>query len=282
MMISKPWGISEERIQQALAQRLAEDGIPVDMYETLRLFQNVCSQLLRVSTGDEAIALLVSSSRVMQDISHAMDHGQNHWDMSVVARVWDPAVRLEREFRAFVVAGRVRALTQYDDQLCHSQIMKQPEHIIDAILQGFCRAEHGLQRLKLMESSAAIIIDFLVAPASAADDALEARIIELNPFGPMTGASLFTWTGDRRLLQGGLDLYGDLDAWEQRNPPTVSPGDLPACVTEICWNEVHFRFLHEHSPNFRSEHLQVFWEDYNSLLPQALEAAGVAATEVAP
>merc|ERR1712176_1239192 len=132
--------------------------------------------------------------------------------MSVVARVWDPAVRLEREFRAFVVAGRVRAVTQYDDQLCHPQIMNQPEHIIGAILQGFCRAEPGLQRLKLTESNAAIVIDFLVAPSSsasgAAGGALEACIVELNPFGPMTGASLFTWAGDRRLLQGGLDLYG--------------------------------------------------------------------------
>lgn len=47
-------------------------------------------------------------------------------------------------------------------------------------------------------------------------------VIELNPFGPNTGPSLFSWQGDRRLLQGGLDVYGDLEEHETTYPPGVS------------------------------------------------------------
>ena len=41
-------------------------------------------------------------------------------------------------------------------------------------------------------------------------------MIELNPFGPATGASLFTWEHDRRLLQAGQDPWGDLASHEHK------------------------------------------------------------------
>jgi len=259
---SPPWGLSEASLRAAL-ERAAASSRPITHQDTLHCFQTVCSELLKVSIGAEALALLVSSSRVMQDISHALDQGRRAWDVSVVARAWDPQVRLEREFRAFAAAGRLCAVTQYDDQLCHQSISADPQRILDAIGRGFAQALPGLQAMGFAGPTVAVVVDFFVPPGEEV-----ARVVELNPFGPMTGASLFTWAGDRRLLQGGVDIYSDLDAWEARHPP--GSNQVPACIQEVTSDNICFRFLREHAPNFTKEHLEVFWPDYVRLAPAGL------------
>jgi len=274
MMPNPPWGLSEASIRAALERAalaaqedvaMSEDAVssPSTHQDTLHYFQSVCSELLKVSTGREALALLVSSSRVMQDISHALDQGPRTWDVSVVARAWDPQVRLEREFRAFVAAGRLCAVTQYDDQLYHPSIAANPQRILGAIRRGFAQALPGLRAMGFAEPAVAVVVDFFVPPGEEV-----ARVVELNPFGPMTGASLFTWAGDRRVLQGGVDLYADLDAWEAKHPP--GSNQVPACIQELTVDDVCFRFLREHAPNFTKEHLEVFWADYLRLAPAGL------------
>lgn len=266
MMVSEPWGISEGQIRSALqdvAERMGLQGGAVGPHELAHCFQTACSELLRVTTAAAAVALLVSSSRVMQDISHTMDHGQSGWNMSVVVRPWDSEALLEREFRAFVVEGRLTAVTQYDDQL-RSNAVQQPEDVVSAILRTHARALPGLQRLGLTKSNTCVVVDFLLLPA----EAWEARVIELNPFGPMTGASLFTWSGDRRLLQGGCDIYGDLEAWEQKHPPANF--SLPPCVKQCFVDEVCFRYLTEDSPGVSNEQLEMIWSDYLRLAPPGL------------
>jgi hypothetical protein len=44
---------------------------------------------------------------------------------------------------------------------------------------------------------------------------------EINPFGPGTGASLFDWHAERRLLQAGHDLWGDLDSAAAAKPSDI-------------------------------------------------------------
>lgn len=274
MMPSPPWGLSEAKIRAALEQAALsaqehagspEDAAPTRStpQDTLHCFQTVCSELLKVSSGRDALALLVSSARVMQDISHALDQGPRTWDVSVVARAWDPKVRLEHEFRAFVAAGRLCAVTQYDDQLCHPSIAANPQCILSSIHRGFAQALPGLRAMGFAEPGVAVVVDFFVPPGEEV-----ARVVELNPFGPMTGASLFTWAGDRRVLQGGVDIYADLDTWEAKHPP--GSNQVPACIQELTLDDVCFRFLREHSPNFTKEHLEIFWADYIRLAPAGL------------
>lgn len=266
-MISEPWGISEARLRKALQEagahcllnKLRTAGGPQPL-ELLHKFQSVCYSLLRVSTGDEAVALLVSSSRVMQDISHTMDHGKAGWDVSVVARVWDNQVMLDREFRAFVVGGHVVAISQYDDQLCYPFVVDHPEEIVSTIMRGMNDARPCLESAGLASPAMAVVIDFLVVPSQ--DNQWLARVIELNPFGPMTGASLFCWRADRSVLQGGCDLYGDLEDCDQQ--ACLGSIDLPKWVTERIIDGVPFRYLVAHPavPGYCWQKLEAFWPDY--------------------
>merc|ERR1712187_801781 len=115
----------------------------------------------------EAIALLVSSARVMGDISHTMDHGKEGWDMNVVVRAWDSRVKLEREFRTFVVGGQIAAISQYDDQLCYEFATTHPQEIVRAIVHCLDRARPGLQRLGLAAPTSAVVIDFAIVEDTA-------------------------------------------------------------------------------------------------------------------
>merc|ERR1712217_808345 len=94
----------------------------------------------------------------------------------------------------------------------------------------------------------AVVVDFLVVPLgnSCEDGQMSAKVVELNPFGPMTGASLFSWTSDRRVLQCGKDLYGDLEAWEKQHPPGSTL--LPHWVCEEVVDHVPFRYNRCHRP----------------------------------
>lgn len=264
-------GISESKLVGALseaARTLALHGVEeseADAYEVLGRFQDVCLNLLRVTSADDALRLLVSSSRVMGDVSHTLDQGEHGWSMSVVVREWDDAVRLEREFRTFVVGGKVTAISQYDDQLMYPFVAAHPEQIVTAIIECLAPAKATLQSIS---ADRGVVVDCLVVPSSHDGTRWQARIIELNPFGPMTGASLFTWTGDRRVLQGGQDLYGDLDECETLTPPGSMP--LPPHVNEKVILGVPFRHLEQNPPGFSWEKLDAYWEAYARLAPQAL------------
>jgi len=270
-------GFSDDHLRQALEEYARscavvaggkEDGI-ADVYEVLRSFQDVSFGLMRVSSSEEALRLLLSSSRVAQDLSRTLDQGKGGWQMSLAVRQWDADVRLEREFRTFVVAGEVVAISQYDDQLAYQFVLtsNHAELIVGAIVSGMREAKTQLEALDLM---APIVVDFLVIPPGHDSELWRSRIIELNPFGPMTGASLFHWTTDRRLLQGCRDIFGDLDDWELKHPTGSMP--LPPHVRERTILGVPFRYNVAQKPGFTWEHLQAYWEDYLRLSPPSLLA----------
>lgn len=205
MMVSKPpqdmpscraslCGFSEDKLRKSLevaAQALeleGEKGIEMDACEILRCFNGVCYGLLRVTSAEEALRLLVSSSRVMQDVSHTLDQGVAGWNLSVVAREWDDEVKLEREFRAFVVAGEVTAVSQYDDQLTYRFVVENSEKIVAAIVNCLALTRPQLQRLS---ANLGVVVDFLVVPSGHDATPWQARIIELNPFGSVANRPPF-------------------------------------------------------------------------------------------
>eukprot|EP00811_Abedinium_folium_P006326 NODE_15821_length_1028_cov_7.027747.p1 GENE.NODE_15821_length_1028_cov_7.027747~~NODE_15821_length_1028_cov_7.027747.p1 ORF type:complete len:242 (+),score=74.52 NODE_15821_length_1028_cov_7.027747:66-728(+) len=214
--------------------------------------------------------LFLSSSRVMQDISHTQDHGRAGWKMSLVARGWDGRVSLDREFRCFAVAGELTAISQYDDQMSYQFVVQHPEVAVAAIVLSFEQVKPLLTQLGYISA----VVDFAVLPeygeGSGGDVGApwRAHVVEINPFGPMTGTSLFSWTADRRLLQGGKDVYGDLERWEAKHGWTgMAP---PEYVRELRFGDVAFRFLAEHPPGFSWDKLEAYWEDYMRLAPPTL------------
>ncbi len=58
----------------------------------------------------------------------------------------------------------------------------------------------------------AYVADFVLLGEPEEGVDLRVQLVEINPFGPGTGASLFDWHAERRLLQAGHDLWGDLDS----------------------------------------------------------------------
>merc|ERR1712205_294566 len=151
--------------------------------------------------------------------------------------------------------------------------MGHPEKIVSAVLK--CVAASRLE-LQSLSSNLGVVVDVLVVPpdlcsqtSGMQESDWQARIIELNPFGPVTGASLFCWTGDRRLLQGGRDLYGDLSECETQTP--AGSVSAPAHVRQLMVCGVPFRYLEENPPGFTWDHLQAFWEDYYRLAPEAFK-----------
>jgi hypothetical protein len=90
-------GVTESRLRAELRKAgvealLAASRDADSAHDAFQMFHQVCHRLTRVTTSDEAIGLLASSSRVMQDISHALDQKKDGWDVAVIARVWDDDV----------------------------------------------------------------------------------------------------------------------------------------------------------------------------------------------
>jgi len=269
------WGMQAAKIRAALAQRVhsskTNSGVSVaselDQFALLHCFQDVCYSLLRVETAHDAIVLLVNSARVMQDISRTIDHCRESWNVSIAVRAWDNDVKLEREFRTFVIGGKVVAISQYDDQMCYPFVTENAEQIVAEVVSGMQRSRSCLEAAGLASPDRAVVVDFVLVPRPDGFGAWDARVIELNPFGPMTGACLFVWTVDRRLLQGGSDLFGDLEACEKLHQPGSM--ELPAHVTEAQIMGIPFRYLHTNPPK-DNDHVLMCWGDYMSIASQIL------------
>ena len=67
--------------------------------------------LLCISSGSEALSLLLSSERVYNDMIDWLKYGEPE---QIVLRQWEPELQLEYEFRAFIYKGKLTAISQYD------------------------------------------------------------------------------------------------------------------------------------------------------------------------
>lgn len=108
--------------------------------------------------------------------------------------------------------------------------------------------------------------DFLI-PHSDGEDA-EAMLIEINPFGPGTGASLFDWRTERRLLQANHDLWADLNTTcAQENEQSDSWKKTTACRVDK--DLIYVRLAARPHPEIDSTFLSSFGIDI--LLPTTNE-----------
>ena len=103
---------TDMEVRSAIETLKAEEGAE-DSYESvdeacnaqLRAYFEVAHHALRVSTVDEAVALLCTSERVCRDLERSLEGGV---EMSVCLRAWQPSLRQEYEFRGFVCGGAGR------------------------------------------------------------------------------------------------------------------------------------------------------------------------------
>lgn len=133
-----------------------------------------CQASMMVTDGTAAIALLLSSARVATDLRKSLKFTKE--GLGVVIREFQK-ISPEREFRAFVHAGKLTAMCQYFHFVCADI----PSTIVDAAR-------------KFLEEE---IIPLLPVASCVVDVAVLAngclKVIELNPFHYTTGPCLFDW-----------------------------------------------------------------------------------------
>ncbi|MCY3414165.1 MAG: hypothetical protein INQ03_21145 [Candidatus Heimdallarchaeota archaeon] len=141
---------------------------------------------LKVHSGEEAIQILCSSTRVYDDLKEAVE---KHSPGKLIIRQWKE-MRLEHEFRGFVYDNTLTALTQYF-HYCYFPGLKDKMGDIQR------RVTKLFEEFKDKVDMDNYIIDFVVTEK-------DAYLVEFNPF--LYGAAepgLFSWKQDYNLLKHG-------------------------------------------------------------------------------
>ena len=111
-------------------------------------------------------------------------------------------MQIENEWRGFVCCGRLCALSQYMD-LVHYQVASANAEVIGSAILQFYN-----QHIRPVLPFEHCIVDFHAALDASAK--VGVQVVEINPFGPTVGESLFDWNTERWLLQGGQNVWSDL------------------------------------------------------------------------
>eukprot|EP01105_Mastigella_eilhardi_P008669 TRINITY_DN2093_c0_g1_i2.p1 TRINITY_DN2093_c0_g1~~TRINITY_DN2093_c0_g1_i2.p1 ORF type:complete len:405 (+),score=73.90 TRINITY_DN2093_c0_g1_i2:347-1561(+) len=164
---------------------------------------------LRVSSGKEALNLLLSSERVFSDLLLALDNSQipgDVWSTNICLRKWEPLLREDYEFRTFVHRGVMTAISQYNNYCTYPQLLHQRD-FIGTLIQQFWNKQ--VKHLLPYESYVLDIALLNVCNSCGGPSACTehppplAVVVELNPFTPGTGPALFDWSLDRTQLEEG-------------------------------------------------------------------------------
>jgi hypothetical protein len=95
------------------------------------------------------------------------------------------------EFRVFVYAGRVTAISQYDHYGYYRHLAAMRNDVQAAILTAWADINPRLRHCP------SYIVDLVYLRSSRT-----ARLLEFSPFFPCTGAAMFNWARDAHTLRG--------------------------------------------------------------------------------
>lgn len=166
---------------------------------------------LRVRSGAEAIALLASSKRVQNDLSEFILGIVPELNVVVREFCYFP---VELELRAFVYAGVLTAVTQYNNYVFFPRLVAVRARLEQLVREFVATLGPSLTLanyvLDLVLVSPCFHSPFdtsgeeHLARCDFAHDPLEVRVIELNPLAEFAGTGLFSFTepGDREILLG--------------------------------------------------------------------------------
>ena len=148
---------------------------------------------LSVRSGAEAMALLLRSERIFDDLELALEEGEGRWTQHLVVRKWMD-MPLWCEYRGFVHGGQLTALSQYFAPCFFAELQSEEaqRHAIDSARALLAQIRDLLPP--------AVVADFAVMSDGSV------LLLEINPFnnyaGCGTSACLFDWRADREVLEG--------------------------------------------------------------------------------
>lgn len=167
---------------------------------TLDCFMKSVYNRLIVSSGDEALSLLVHSRRVKEDLEQANHFVQQYKNCGIepciCVRKFEKELisHPELEFRAFVCKNKLTAISQYD-YLSFYPLLKNNK---DKICSLLCNFINSTVIPALSNSHETYICDLFVYPNFE-----KVSLIELNSFESWTGGCLFSWAENSEVLQNG-------------------------------------------------------------------------------
>eukprot|EP01097_Dermamoeba_algensis_P006620 TRINITY_DN4127_c0_g1_i1.p1 TRINITY_DN4127_c0_g1~~TRINITY_DN4127_c0_g1_i1.p1 ORF type:complete len:395 (+),score=78.24 TRINITY_DN4127_c0_g1_i1:45-1187(+) len=235
----------------ALLQALDEglktrhEGDPLkEANQKLETFFRVTMKLLRVTSGREALSLILSSERVFLDSILALDCQKlegDVWRTQIVLRKWENRLREDFEFRGFVCNNQLTALSQYNHYCVFPHLLKWKSVIQEKINRKWAEVQELIPH-------PSYIIDFAIlfdgsytqediekgeVKKEIKDEGIQVMIVELNPFATSTGASLFDWKRDWELLNGKQDFQFRLREELYENLPSCLNAFLSGFVEPL-------------------------------------------------
>jgi gamma-glutamylcyclotransferase (GGCT)/AIG2-like uncharacterized protein YtfP len=173
---------------------------------------------MKVTSGKEAMSLILTSERVYADMRDWKLFGEPE---QICLREYNDCITLDFEFRAFVYDDKLTAITQYDHHSYFPHISEYKDVVCDKIKDKISEIHHVIKIKNYVADFAFINNNVL--------------LIELSPFFPCTGSSLFNWHNDLDLLKGKYlpEVIFRLKAKEDVHPQLA---DLVEINWDIRWN----------------------------------------------
>mmetsp|Transcript_2909 Transcript_2909/g.5283 ORF Transcript_2909/g.5283 Transcript_2909/m.5283 type:complete len:642 (-) Transcript_2909:157-2082(-) len=191
---------------------------------------------LKVHSGAEVMALLLSSERVYADM---LDWDRFGEPEQICLRAWDPRITMDYEFRLFVCSNEMTAVSQYDHYAHYPHLERQRGVILQAIRDAW-RVIHPHLGVD------SYCLDVAYVPATGT-----CVMIELSPFLACTGPALFNWSSatDLQTLEGKAPFEFRLKAESSLHPQLED-------LLEINWDDRWSRLAaHSAATSYRYDQL---------------------------
>jgi len=187
------YATKDEQLKELLKEELTKvTGLSRDSVKEVNAFIIATNKYMKISTSDDALQLLLTSSRVSQDLSRDTQFGQKLFKNQLIFREWldEVPIRPQFEFRCFAHNKELHAMTQYFDLTAYPELIERKDELERLVLDFFESIKDKIQQNSF-------VIDFFITSDNTV------KIIELNPFHNGAGAGLFSWKEDREIFLNG-------------------------------------------------------------------------------
>ena len=132
----------------------------------------------KVNCGKDVLNVLLTSERLFLDLKDWMSHGGRE---QMILRQWDDSLCSDKEFRAFVHDGELRAICQ-DERFGMFQDLIDNKLLYEKLINDYFNT-----KVKPLMKIPNYIVDFCILKNN------EVKLIEFSPFLRCTSACLFRW-----------------------------------------------------------------------------------------
>ena len=168
--------------QSLYQDKLQEFEDKEDVFSKLHAFYKASTEVMAISSGEEAAELLRMSERIQGDLDFCLT---NKEPLNLIVREF-VHFPVKSELRGFVYNGALTALSVYNN------LAYFPEHRVEKSEVEAKVLSFMAEFIRAMEST---LNNFIVD--LALDDEGKVWVVEVNPFGELAGSCLFSWKNDR-------------------------------------------------------------------------------------